>query len=268
MPMTSHLRSQPTFPVSRPCRVPDLPPVARIGYANPPRSWHLPETSRGSGGKRGGQNMPTSHASPGVSPPKKTKQHRTSRTIITPGNSQASSPFSTCQLGRSTEPRALPARYGPPSGFGYPLGGLIPPEPGRPCFMPTALMGFTLRSVPLAPGAVGVTTNANPHAVSSGDQHGTGEPATASPRRTAAPGLWPRRESLATAPGCSRAVRWMLPWVSSLLGCTTGRLTGLFAQAPPTRFVAMIETKPPASRSIYRHPADPARPVRGHDELK
>jgi hypothetical protein len=39
-------------------------------------------------------------------------------------------------------PRVCLARYVPPSGFGYPPGGLLPPGPGRPFFMPTALLGF------------------------------------------------------------------------------------------------------------------------------
>jgi hypothetical protein len=47
-------------------------------------------------------------------------------------------------------PRALPARYVPPSGFGYPLDGFLPSNPCRFCFTPTALMGFTLRSLPLS----------------------------------------------------------------------------------------------------------------------
>jgi len=45
-------------------------------------------------------------------------------------------------------PRAKPARYVPPSGFGYPLGGLRPRIPCRFCFAPAALMGFTLRRFP------------------------------------------------------------------------------------------------------------------------
>jgi len=43
--------------------------------------------------------------------------------------------------------RALPARHLPSSGFGYPRDGLLPRGPSRPCFMPAAPMGFSLRSV-------------------------------------------------------------------------------------------------------------------------
>jgi hypothetical protein len=39
-------------------------------------------------------------------------------------------------------PRVCLARYVPPSGFRYPLDGLLPPGPRRPCFVPTALLGF------------------------------------------------------------------------------------------------------------------------------
>jgi hypothetical protein len=48
--------------------------------------------------------------------------------------------------------RAFHARYVPPSGFGYPLDGLLPPSPCRFCFTPAALMGFALRSLPLSQG--------------------------------------------------------------------------------------------------------------------
>jgi hypothetical protein len=46
--------------------------------------------------------------------------------------------------------RALPARHLPSSGFGYPLDGFLPRRPCRPCFVPTAPMGCSLRSVLLA----------------------------------------------------------------------------------------------------------------------
>jgi hypothetical protein len=42
--------------------------------------------------------------------------------------------------------RALPARFVPPSGFGYPLDGFLPSIPRRFSFTPAALLGFTLRS--------------------------------------------------------------------------------------------------------------------------
>jgi len=67
---------------------------------------------------------------------------------------------------RSTISRVLPTHYVPPSGFGYPLGGFLPSTPCRLCFAPAALMGFTLRSVPLLRGALCVSTAADPPAVS------------------------------------------------------------------------------------------------------
>lgn len=48
--------------------------------------------------------------------------------------------------------RAFQARYGPRSGFGYPLRGFRPPNPGRLFFTPAALVGFALRSFLLRRG--------------------------------------------------------------------------------------------------------------------
>jgi hypothetical protein len=64
----------------------------------------------------------------------------------------------------------LPTRYVPPSGFDYPPGGFLPPGPCRSCFRPTALLGFTLRSVPLSKGLPSVTTGMHPPTVSSSTQ--------------------------------------------------------------------------------------------------
>jgi hypothetical protein len=63
-------------------------------------------------------------------------------------------------------PRAQPARYGPPSGFGYPLGGLLPRIPGRFYFAPAALLGFTLRRFPLPRGFRSLSTRMDPPTVS------------------------------------------------------------------------------------------------------
>jgi hypothetical protein len=62
--------------------------------------------------------------------------------------------------------RALPARCVPPAGFGYPLGGLLPPSPCRLFFTPAALLGFALRSFLLAEGIRRVSAGMNPPAVS------------------------------------------------------------------------------------------------------
>jgi hypothetical protein len=62
--------------------------------------------------------------------------------------------------------RALPTRYVPSSGFGYPLDGFLPASPCRFCFAPAALMGFTLRSLLLSRGNRGVSTRLHPPTVS------------------------------------------------------------------------------------------------------
>ena len=62
--------------------------------------------------------------------------------------------------------RAQPTRYVPPSGFGHPLDGLLPSVPCRSCFVPAALMGFTLRSFLLWQGIRAVTARMAPLTVS------------------------------------------------------------------------------------------------------
>jgi hypothetical protein len=63
-------------------------------------------------------------------------------------------------------PQALPARYVPSSGFGYPLDGLLPAIPCRFCFTPAALVGFTLRSFLLPKGIRRVSARKDPPTVS------------------------------------------------------------------------------------------------------
>jgi len=62
-------------------------------------------------------------------------------------------------------PRALPARYVPPSGFVYPLDGLLPAIPCRLSFASAALLGFTLRSFLLRTSIPGLRTGMNPRTV-------------------------------------------------------------------------------------------------------
>jgi hypothetical protein len=62
--------------------------------------------------------------------------------------------------------RALPTRFVPPSGFGYPRDGLLPSIPRRLCFAPAALMGFTLRSFALSKGYRGISARMSPRTVS------------------------------------------------------------------------------------------------------
>jgi hypothetical protein len=64
-------------------------------------------------------------------------------------------------------PRALPARYVPPSGFGHPLDGFLPSIPRRFSFTPAALMGFTLRSFLLPESRRSVSASTHPLTVSS-----------------------------------------------------------------------------------------------------
>jgi hypothetical protein len=75
-------------------------------------------------------------------------------------------PYSARGLGDPLAAGGAGARYGPPSGFGYPLGGLRPPRPCRFCFTPAALMGFTLRSFLLPEGIRAVSGGKHPRTVS------------------------------------------------------------------------------------------------------
>jgi hypothetical protein len=65
-------------------------------------------------------------------------------------------------------PRVLPARYVPPSGFDYPLDGLLPSNPCRPCFMPTALLGFSPSERSPLERYPAVSDRKDPHTVSPG----------------------------------------------------------------------------------------------------
>jgi hypothetical protein len=78
--------------------------------------------------------------------------------------SWASFPYSTLRIAGPLN-AGLPTRYVPPSGFGYPLGGLLPSIPCRFFFTPAALMRFTLRSFLLPEGIRIITIRNDPHTV-------------------------------------------------------------------------------------------------------
>jgi hypothetical protein len=78
------------------------------------------------------------------------------RTLANPPRRASSSrglSFPTAREGSEVRfTRASRARHLPRPGFGYPLRGLLPPSPCRFSLAPTALLGFTLRSLLLPRG--------------------------------------------------------------------------------------------------------------------
>jgi len=127
----------------------------------------------------------------------------------------------------------LPARYVPPSGFGYPLDGLLPANPCRLCFTPAALMGFTLRSVPLAEGIRAVSGRKHPRTVDFPIYH---TPEGVGPaRKTTVSGFCPFRESL-TNGMCLAHRPLAAPLGFCLLGFLVEGLDRDFARSPLTRF--------------------------------
>jgi hypothetical protein len=126
-----------------------------------------------------------------------------------PANSSLGLPFpSAHEESRVHSTRVLPARYVPPSGFGYPLGGLLPAIPRRFCFAPAALLGFTLRSFLLPEGIQPVSEWNNPRTVL---PVGIPVPKHRPARLAAVPGFYPFRESLATKRGVSTPVTGCSP---------------------------------------------------------
>jgi hypothetical protein len=135
--------------------------------------------------------------------------------------------------------RASPTRYGPPSGFGYPLGGLLPRIPCRSCFIPAALLGFTLRRFPLPKGFRGVSAGTNPRTVNL--------QVTPAPKcRTGRAGLgfWVHtfRECLAAA-GCLSRRPPAPPLGFAPSGPSRENLDQNFSRPPLTRFAGLAITR-------------------------
>jgi hypothetical protein len=141
-------------------------------------------------------------------------------------------PFSTPRIGGPPD-AGLPARYVPPSGFGYPLDGFLPSIPCRFCFTPAALMGFTLRSFLLPEGIRGIAP---------GRTHLPFNLAVFPPIRS--PGRPDRHRFLGFGPSRSAwqpdegLVRRLLatPMGFALLGFSGKSLDQDFARSPLTRF--------------------------------
>lgn len=136
--------------------------------------------------------------------------------------------------------RAYLTRFGPPSGFGYPPDGFRPSRPGRPCFMPTALMGF------LTPFEA-FPSRKVPEAVTP-----PGEPAC---RCTSRYAIWCAEANPTGPAGCdfqaftlsrvpcpvqriNDTPDRMLPWALPFLGLTAERLDPASTGSPLTRFLS------------------------------
>jgi hypothetical protein len=154
--------------------------------------------------------------------------------------SWALGPFSTSGI-EDPQGASTPAHTGPPSGFDYPLDGFIPSNPCRFCFAPTALMGFTLRSLLLSKGIRGVTTRMHPHTV-----WPDGVPAAKAmgrPNRLRFLGFDPPESPW--HPGRC-LIRWTpdAPLGFALPGYATEDLTRDFARVPLTRFAMRLMISP------------------------
>lgn len=108
--------------------------------------------------------------------------------------------------------RALPARYVPPSGFGYPLDGLLPANPRRLYFTPTALLGIPPSELSPSGRYLCVTAPKRPRTVFS--RRYSHRRSDGADRQAAVSGVCPFRESLAAqrvfstpATGCSLGFR-------------------------------------------------------------
>lgn len=145
--------------------------------------------------------------------------------------------------------RALPARHVPPSGFGYPLDGLLPSKPCRFSFAPAALLGFALRSLLLSKGIAAVSDRKNPPTVSlvcipSHRSAGAGSTSRGSWALTLPRVPGDRHVFSTPTAGCSHG---LCPSRAS-----RRNLDRDFARSPLTRLLDSAYTAPPAPQSIDR----------------
>jgi len=167
---------------------------------------------------------------------------------------------------RSTHAAGAAGCFVPPSGFGYPLGGLRPPRPCGFCFTPAALLGFALRSFLLSEGIRRVSGRKDPHTVS---------PIGIPVRRSGRAGPMSRGFWGFTLPGVPGARRGIRPPTA---GCSHGlRPCRVSRQKPGPGFRPdsshtlperhSREQRPAAPRSIdqllHGQARDPASRIRG-----
>jgi hypothetical protein len=141
-----------------------------------------------------------------------------------------------------------PARHVPPSGFGYPLDGLLPSRPCQSCFVPAALLGLTLRSFLLSQGNRPISVRLNPHTVSLVciPSHTRCRGRLDKPRFL---GFDPWRESLATDV-CLAHRLLVAPLGFSLPGPLAEALTGISPSLLSRACSAGLAPSPPAPQSI------------------
>jgi len=231
--------------------------TAVIGFAIPLCRWPFPRLCGFPSPGRAGHVKQPVHPLFGFRVPPESCPTRPSPAAAAARHlSWASAPYSTLRLGDPLAAGVAGARYGPPSGFGYPLGGLRPPSPCRFCFTPAALLGFALRSVLLPEGTRRVSGADEPTYRFSrrcSRRRGDG-PA----QRAAVPGLSPFRQSLATGGSISA------PATGGSLGLHPSRACRRKPDPSlhPDSSHALLRypprgEHPPAPRSINRPPLGP-----------
>jgi hypothetical protein len=179
--------------------------------------------------------------------------------------SWASAPYSARGIGDPLAAGVAGARYGPPTGFGYPLGGLRPPSPCRLCFAPAALLGFTLRSFLLTEGVGALSSATDPLTVQLAVVPAA--EAVSRPDEPRFPGFNPSESPWRPSAGL---VRWLLvaPLGFALLGFAGGSLVRGFARTPPTRFTDATLRPAPAGASESRSAFAWFRPIDPADRVK
>jgi hypothetical protein len=126
--------------------------------------------------------------------------------------------------------RGCRPRYVPPSGFGYPLDGLLPSKPHRACFVPAALLGLPLRRT-LRKVANVFRRRPDLHAVSP-----VLSPAATKDQRAGALDTDFQALTLPRVPGIPKRFRqrttWTLPWGFPFQGIPPNALSGFHTALP------------------------------------